>query len=135
MSVNVGGRPLLYTDEIIEKYADEMIEYMKIPNNIFINKFLLERGITRHRYNEWKERNTKFRHAYQQCHELQEERIKEGSLFKEFDSNMSKFLLINNHGYKDKTEATINGDIMDPLSNALNQIMDTSRGLLDGKKQ
>ena len=128
-----GGRPKEYTTEFIEKAADDLLEYFKDPSSVFMEKFLLSKGVTRVRYNEWKETNHKFRYAYDIAKELQEQRLKEGSLFKNYDTSMGKFLLINNHGYAEKTETKVSGDANNPLAFIMDNIQ-SSKELVNGDK-
>jgi len=132
----LGGRPKKYTEDFINEQADKLIAWFnESPNNIYFEEFTLSQGINPNRMSEWADCNDKFSVALQIGQRIQELRLKKGATFKELDCNFTKFILINNHGYKDKTEATINGDILDPFANVLAKIMDSSRGLkVDGKE-
>lgn len=102
-----GGTPETYTDEIIEKYADELLEWIKDPSHIFAKQFSLEKMIHPDCMQRWSKKNEKFRRAYNISVAMQELKINQGALTKTFDSGFSKFLLINNHGYSDKTESKV----------------------------
>ncbi len=55
--------------------------------------------------------------AYARAKKLQEAIIIEGAMSKDFDSQFAKFVLINNHGYVDRTEnANTNLDLIVPVT-------------------
>ena len=46
---------------------------------------------------------------------MQEARIFKGSMMETFNTGMSKFALMNVHGWSDKQETKISGDAVNPL--------------------
>lgn len=130
----LAGRPKTYDKEFVENKADELLKWAEEPNNIFPEKFIISCKINPKRMYEWIEWNERFREAYQIISKKQEFRLKEGALFKEMESGMAKFLLINNHGYAEKTETKVSGDANNPLSFIIDNIQ-SSKELVSGEKE
>lgn len=132
-----GGRPELYTDEVIEKFADELLQWIRYPNNIFFEEFTIQKGILPEYMTRWASRNEKFNQAYKLAKNNQELQLKKGASFKVLSEGFTKFLLLNNHGtqkYSDKTEHKVTGDVENPLSFALTKAVDKSKDLVDDEK-
>lgn len=126
-----GGRPKKYTTEYIEQLADELIIWIKSDSNYWIKDFCLEKNIDPRLMNDWSKENEKFSDAYSLAKGYQESRIFKGSMQKTFDSGMSKFALVNNHGWADKTETKLSGDPLNPLAFLLNSIDGTTKDLIN----
>jgi hypothetical protein len=118
-----GGRPAKFSLAQIDVFADELIEWVKVPSHIFYKDFCLEKGINPDKMTEWAEVSERFRGAYQLASKYQESKIANGTLNKAYDSNFARFYLINKHGYAEKNETKISGDAQDPfimlVSNAI----------------
>lgn len=103
-----GGRPEIWTDEMIEKIADYFMEYIEDPANLYFKKFVIwlyrnhNIKIQAQYLSQWAEKNEKFAAALDYARLTQECKIVEGSLIKKFDSGMSKFILSAVHGMSDK---------------------------------
>jgi len=111
-----GGRPTIYTEEFINKQADGLLAWLKKdPNNIYFEEFLLDQDIHPKRMYEWVKVNKKFSDAYELAHTRQLQRLKKGTTEKLYDSSFVKFILINNHDYKEKTETKLSGDKDNPV--------------------
>lgn len=111
-----GGRPKKYKTEDIEKYADELLVWIKDDSHFWLKDFALEKGIDPDYMHEWAKENEKFNGAYRLSKAFQESRIFKGSMLETYNSTMSKFALVNNHGWADKTESKISGDAVSPLA-------------------
>lgn len=110
------GRPRTYTDEFIEKEAAAFREWIKQKGNIWFKDFARERGYHSKCFPLWAARNESFKEAYDIVNDWQESIIVKGGLLKKFSSGLSKFLLINNHGYMERQQVTVNdGDTMSDL--------------------
>lgn len=129
----MGGRPRRYSKEDIEKYADELVEWMKDESRFWFKDFCLERGIDPDLMAEWARENEKFNGAYKHAKSLQESRIFKGSMLSVFNSGMSKFALMNCHGWADKQEAKLSGDAVNPLSFILQNVDGATKELVDGE--
>jgi len=112
--------PDKYTDEWIEKEAQAFLDWMEKPGNLFIKSFAVERGYHPNRLQEFAEKNNVFSGVYLRAKAWQEGKLVKGGLLREYDSGMTKFVLVNHHGYKEKAE--ISGDSTNPLAVVLEQI-------------
>lgn len=129
-----GGRPKKYTEEFINRQADELIIWLREPKNIFFEDFLLDQDLNPQLMAIWAKENDKFSSAYDIAYQRQASRIKNGAITKDFSDGFSKFILINNHGYSDKTETKISGDAVDPLVFVLGTIPSSKDLVTDGKE-
>ena len=75
-------------------------------NNIFINDFLMAKGIYRGHINEMAQTRPWLLDMYDELSEVQEHKIAKMGLFRDLDSSMVKFTLSNKHNWKDKTDNT-----------------------------
>ena len=130
-----GGRPRRYSTEDVEKFADELIDWMKNDSRFWLKDFCLERDIDPDFMAEWARENEKFNGAYKLAKGLQESRIFKGSMKEIFSGSMSKFALMNCHGWADKTESKISGDAVNPLAFILQNVDGTTKELIDGQDE
>lgn len=79
----------------------------------------------------WAKENEKFCDIYKIAKAFQESKILKGAMCESFNSGMSKFALINCHGWVDKTESKISGDQNSPLAFILNSVSNTSKDLVN----
>ena len=110
-----GGRPKIYTEEFIDNEAEALEEWNQRDENIFIEKFCLERGYSVHRICEWVKSNQKFSAAYEMTLTKQRLFLISGGLRKKLSHPMCALLLSHSHGIVGKTEQKITGDAMNPL--------------------
>ena len=75
-------------------------------DNIFINDFLMAKGIYRGHINEMAQTRPWLLDIYDELSEVQEHKIAKMGLFRDLDSSMVKFTLSNKHNWKDKTDNT-----------------------------
>ena len=132
------GRPPIYTEEFINNQADMLIEWLKDDNNIFFKDFLLDQHILPENMALWADKNERFSVAYQYAKHKQESKLKKGALNKGYDVGFTKFLLVNNHGvgkYSDKTETHTTSESKTKVVMAIEDAMDTSKGLIDDEDQ
>lgn len=124
------GRPKKYTTEYIEQLADELIIWIKKESNFWVKDFCLEKGIDPRLMTDWCKENERFSEALSIAKAFQESRIFKWSMLNKFNSTMSKFALINNHGWVDKTETKVLGDQANPLSFLMQQADGKSKDLV-----
>lgn len=124
-----GGRPEIYTNEVIEKMAEELLEWIKKPDNIFFDDFCLDQDINPDYMSVWAQKNKRFLGAYEVAKKKEANKIKKGALTKDYDGGFAKFLLINNHGMAEKTESKISSD--NPLAVFLQQADGKSKKLVN----
>lgn len=127
-----GGRPRRYSQEDVEQYAEELVVWMKDDSHFWFKDFCLERDIDPDLMAEWAKENGKFSGAYKLAKGLQESRIFKGAMMDTFNSAMSKFALMNCHGWSDKTETKLSGDAVNPLAFILKDIDGKTKDLVNG---
>lgn len=110
-----GGRPLMYTKELIEKYADELIIWLDDPENYWYKDFCHEKKIHPKKMSEWAATNEKFKESLELAKSIQESRVFKGSMTNKYNSNMSKMHLVNHHDWCDKSETKLSGSSTDPM--------------------
>lgn len=108
-----GGRPIVWTDEAIDREADALLDYMNQDENLFVEKFALSRGYHPQRFGEWNKIHDRFASIYARCKKIQEIKLVERGLFGIHKEQMSKFVLVNHHNYLDKSqiEAKVDGSL------------------------
>jgi hypothetical protein len=126
-----GGRPRKYSTEDIERFADELLIWIKNEANFWLKDFCLEKGIDPNYMHEWAKENDKFRCAYKLSKAFQESRIFKGAMLDTFNTGMSKFALVNNHGWADKTETKVSGDAANPLAFLMQKADGESKDLVN----
>jgi len=106
---NKGGRPEKYTQEFLKDLADKLIKWFKSSeDNIFINNFCIDNDVDKRNLSNLCEKSQEFSRAYNKFITFQEGMILKQSYKRERSEQISKFLLINNHGYvSDKTQAQV----------------------------
>lgn len=95
---------MLYTDDEIEKLADEMIEWFTSEeNHVWLNDFATSRLLTRNQLYTFSKRNAKFAHIYAVCKEIQERRLFDAGRVDK-SPTMAVFALKNISGWRDTQE-------------------------------
>jgi hypothetical protein len=126
-----GGSPKIHTKEFIENEAEELNKWMQKEGNIFFNRFALMRGYHPQRLTEFAEKSVRFAEVFTMAKKWQELIISEGAITKEFSDGFSKFILINHHGWADKSETKVSGDAENPLSFLMTQADGQSKDLVN----
>ena len=112
MSRKKGGQPNntnaeKWTEEELLEVGNKLLTWMQKPDNIFFEKFLLlEFDIYGSFLATYKSKYDSFSKLLDKAKKLQEFKLSEGGLKKDFDGGVTKFCLINNHGYT--SERTVN---------------------------
>jgi hypothetical protein len=127
-----GGRPLTYTKEFLDNIADEFLQWMEEDDSRFwLKDFFIDRRMHTQKIGEWVERSEKFRSAYLIAKELQERRMVAGGMKNQYNSNITKFALVNNHAWvSDKSETKVSGDAQNPLAFLLQSTDGKSKDLV-----
>ena len=112
-----GGRPFAWSDEFIEKEAEDFEEWMKVSGNIFLERFTFEKKYPTRRFLEWIEQNRSDRlsHAYTIFKDKQRLALFESGLTGKFKFPMCQMILGNSHGIYLKTEQQVTGSATNPL--------------------
>lgn len=101
-----------FTEEIVYKFLDNIFGWLQEhPESVFLEEYYLDPetdktvpfGSLRNLYNKW-ESCEEVRTAIKKILEI---RLVKAALTGKYKENMTKFLLINNYDYKDKTEQDI----------------------------
>jgi len=112
MARKEGGQPgnknaEKYTEEVLLEIGNKLLSWMQRPDNIFFEKFLLlEYDLYNSFLADYKDKYPSFSKLIDKARKLQEFKLSEGGLKKDFDGGVTKFCLINNHGYT--SERTVN---------------------------
>lgn len=117
-----GGRPVEYTLDFIEKEADLLLEWLKNPSNFYFKKFALERGYSPQRLSEFASTSLRFSEALDKAKGWQEARLVEGGVQGSYNAPMTKFVLTNCHNWADRSQQTVSGDAINPLSFVLQTV-------------
>ncbi len=117
-----GGRPMKFTIQEIEAFADEFLIWLKNEENFWIKDFCLDKNINSDCMSEWCELSEKFRGAYLIGKQKQESKTYKGGLIGKFNSNIVKLALTNHHGWVEKHESKISGDAQNPLACIIEKI-------------
>jgi len=123
------GRPREWTDERIEKEADAFWEWLQLPTSFWFSQFATERGYPDKYIVDFAKRNENFRSVYEYAQTWQKNRLVMGGLLNKFNSNMTKLVLFNTCGWKDKQE--LSGDSENPLSCILEKVNGSSKELIE----
>jgi hypothetical protein len=126
-----GGRPYKYSHADIEKFADEFLEWIKVPTNFWFKDFALEKNIHPEYMVMWAKENERFNNVYRLAKEHQESRILKGGMTKVFGEGLTKFVLVNKHGYADKSQQHIISGVDDSLSFLLKHADGKSKDLVN----
>lgn len=79
------GRPMKYTEEVIEQEADALLEWIKNPSSYYIGVFAEHRGYDRARLSEFARNNEYFSRAYNKAIQWQENQFCTKALSREWD--------------------------------------------------
>ncbi len=122
------GRPKIYDDPFIENEAEEFIEWMQSPENIWFEDFAFARGYSPKRFYEWVKKNPVFAEAFETVQHMQKGKLIKGGLLEEFNAGFTKFVMANACGWYEKQQ--ISGDVANPLSFLLQKVDGSSRELI-----
>ena len=109
-----------YRHKISSKYKDEycdlMYEYFSMPERRdgapypTFEGFAASIGVILETLENWREAHAHFRDIYTLCAQMQKDNVINGGLRETYNAQFAKFIAINNHGMKDKTEQEFKGD-------------------------
>ena len=97
-----------YTDEEIERTADELLEWMELKTeNLWYKDFCVEKRMGNQRISEFAKKNEYFAWIMDMCKDIQESRMFKLGTSKKTNPAMFIIGLKANHGWKDYTEVKI----------------------------
>ncbi len=113
---NLGGAPKLYTEEVINELADDLLAWLEeSDDHIFIYDWCKKHRIDPDFPSKWRVESSRFNRAMRCIEKQQESRCFQGALYKQLDSRMATFALSCKHGWVDKSKVEISGDKENPL--------------------
>jgi len=124
-----GGRPREWTDDRIEKEAEEFLKWLQLPSSCWFEQFAIDRGYPDYYLVEFSKRNKKFQSVYEYAKSWQKAKLVQGGLRSEYNSNICKLVLFNTVGWTDKQQ--IAGDPSQPLEFLIKGIDGSSKDLVD----
>jgi hypothetical protein len=128
---NNGGAPEIYTQEWLENEAKLLIDWFEVPRNIWLKGFALQRGYDPGRLEEFADKSVVFSLALKKAKSIQEFKLVDKGLFNETNSNITKFVLANNHGWTEKQQ--ISGDASSPVGFLMTKVDGDSKDLVHVK--
>lgn len=126
------GRPKKYTDEFIENEADELIKWLKNPNSIWFEDFANYRDYSPRLLSIWAKQNKSFSEAYERAKLWQKSLLIKGGLLNNYNSNFTKFVLINCSDMIDKQTVV---QQTNPLDTELKSIDGNSKNIVNEQQQ
>jgi len=130
-----GGRPKIYTEEFINNEADELDEWIKIKDNLFIEDFASERGYSEDRISEFVKVNDRFSRSISKFKQKQKTALLKGSLKKQYHFPAASLILGHYHGIYAKTEQKVSGSSDDLIHSVLKKADGDSKELVDESRR
>ena len=88
-----------YTEEQIVAIGVELLEWLRRPQNYWIDEFLVEKDLYDDFLSYYCEKYNSFSDLIRKAKKIQASKIIKGGMNRGFSDGMAKFVLINNHGY------------------------------------
>jgi len=112
-TIHKGGRPTHYTDEVLDKLADSLFEWVK--NNASEGKYFLlsdwcfENGFSPQNFKRYCSKHEYFKDAYEYAKEWQAHYIAKNALYGTFNARFAQFFLSVQHDWKAKDDSDLKG--------------------------
>lgn len=120
------GRPITFTDEFVEKEAYALEEWLKNPDSLYLQDFVLSRSYGPQRLSEFAKRNDLFSEVYARAKCMQERKLMHDGLTRKADATITKFTMQNVCKWSDK-QTVIHETTESAIHESANN---TSKGLL-----
>ena len=115
--------PYKWTLERVEQLLNDMIEWMKAPDNLFPKEYLVKRGLypglIADKIRRWERMNEEDRPNLTEIYRLysivkatSEMKVLKGGLTKKYDPTITKLALSHHHGYGNHLEQGATGSIV-----------------------
>lgn len=127
----LGGRPVTWTEELIDEEVESLLDWMQEPNNIFLTDFAVHRGYSDRRIREWRKHNQKLELACQYLESKQKIALIKGGLAKKLSYPMCALLLSNWHDMHMRTDQRITADVT--AATLIEEITGETKDLIDGQ--
>lgn len=103
------GRPLKYTDEVLDKLAISLVKWVKEcrrKDELFLlHEWCFDNDFQPFYFKRYTDKHEGFREAYEWAKSFQEFQIAKGGLNKKLDPRFSQFFLGCQHGWRSKDDA------------------------------
>jgi len=110
---NNGGAPEIYSSEWIANEAKVFREWLQRPDALFFTTFATDRGYCIQRLTEFADKSIEFSEVLKYAKDTQHNRLVNCGLKNETNSQITKFVLANHHGYSDRQQ--VSGDAKNPI--------------------
>jgi hypothetical protein len=107
--------PSKWTKKAIDALADKLIDYTDSTTVPLFCGFCYRNGIREQAISEFSAKNKKFSEAAERMQAKSKEMYIVGGLTEKFNAGMTQFMLVNNHGMKNKTETDLNAKVSHEL--------------------
>jgi hypothetical protein len=104
----MGGRKPKYTEEEINEFAFEFMEWWEDKENVWFKDFCLERKIDPDLIGQWAKTNEIWAEVHKYAKDMQESRLVNGGLKKVYSDPQVARTLAHCHGWKNNQEITVN---------------------------
>lgn len=130
-----GGRPPIYTKEIIEKYADEFEVWLEDAENFWFKDFAIKNKFNAKYLHEWANVNERFRGVLELARLKQEAKLFKCSLNNSYNASMVKFALNVHHDWIEKKQVVHSNDPNCPVPDWIMNQQGTSKDLVKDDKE
>jgi len=130
-----GGRPPIYTKEIIEKYADQFEVWLEDPENFWFKDFAIKHKLRAKLFQEWSQVNQRFAEVLEQAKQKQEAKLFKGALTNSYNSGIVKFALNVHHSWVEKKETVHTNNPDNPVPEWIIKSEGTSKDLVSDDKE
>lgn len=100
------GRPKKYTKEVIDGYGNELLEWFKKPESIWLKDFCIEKGFCSQYLSEFSKESKEFSESLKKAKDIQESRL----VHKGLDGKAPAFVIFalkNVAGWRDSMEVKL----------------------------
>jgi len=87
------GRPLIYDDDRLEEEAIALLEWVKVPDNLFLEDFAWDRGYSPKRISEFAKSNKDFSESLEQFKDRQVNKLLKLGLNRGYDPGFTRYTL------------------------------------------
>ena len=130
-----GGRPVKYTQEVIEDYADKLEIWLENPENFWFKDFAIENKFNANLFYEFSKNNKRFSVVLERAKQKQESKLFKGALVNSFNSGIVKFALNVHHGWVEKKETVHSNHPDNPVPEWILNTEGTSKDLVSDDKE
>lgn len=102
-------KPTTYTDEFVQAEVDDLLRRLLAdPKVVFLGELMEDKPYSMNRFGEWYGQTDQISGTIDRIKSILHTRAMAGGLKNGLNPAITKFHMINNFGYKDKTEQEVN---------------------------